>query len=335
HAYFQELLDRVRALPGVHSVGLASSLPLAGPTRRFIGVEIEGRPPYERGKEPVVDGNFISPDYFQTMGIQIRAGRPFTLQDGPDAPQVVIINETLARRFFPNENPIGHRFLWNPPPHKTIVGVVGDAYNRGLDGEVYPEIYFPRMQLDYNFASNLVVRVASGLNSPSGLSSLAIAIRNQAQAIDPNEPVNQVVTMDERLSNSVAGRRFQMLLLSLFAAVALVIAMVGIYGVISYAVSQRTHEIGVRMALGAQSSDVLWMVVWRGMSLTLVGVALGLAAALALTRVMKNLLFEVSATDPATLALVSLLLVGVAFIASYIPARRATKVDPLTAIRCE
>ncbi|HKE06038.1 MAG TPA: FtsX-like permease family protein, partial [Blastocatellia bacterium] len=272
---------------------------------------------------------------FQTMGIQIRAGRPFTLQDGPDAPQVVIINETLARRFFPNENPIGHRFLWNPPPHKTIVGVVGDAYNRGLDGEVYPEIYFPRMQLDYNFASNLVLRVASGLNGPSGLSSLAIAIRNQAQAIDPNEPVNQVVTMDERLSNSVAGRRFQMLLLSLFAAVALVIAMVGIYGVISYAVSQRTHEIGVRMALGAQSSDVLWMVVWRGMSLTLVGVALGLAAALALTRVMKNLLFEVSATDPATLALVSLLLVGVAFIASYIPARRATKVDPLTSLRCE
>jgi len=332
-AYLQESLDRVRALPGVQSAGLASSLPLAGPTRRFIGVKIEGRPPYEPGKEPAVDGNFISPDYFHTMGIQIRAGRPFTLQDGPEAPQVAIINETLARRFFPNENPIGHRLLWPAP--KTIVGVVGDAYNRGLDGEVYPEIYLPRMQLDYNFHSNLVVRVASGLNSPSGLSSLATAIRNQARAIDSNEPVNQVVTMDERLSNSVAGRRFQMLLLGVFAAVALVIAMVGIYGVISYAVSQRTHEIGVRMALGAQSSDVLRMVVWQGMSLTFAGVAAGLAAALALTRLMKNLLFEVSATDPATFALIALLLVGVAFIACYIPARRATKVDPLTSLRCE
>src|SRR5262249_52203617 len=153
-----------------------------------------------------------------------------------------------------------------------------------------------------------------------GLSSLAAAIRNQVRAIEPNEPVNQVVTMDERLSNSVAGRRFQMLLLGIFAAVALVIATVGIYRVISYAVSWRTHEIGIRIALGAEASDVLRMVIWRGMSLTLIGVALGLAAALALTRVMKNLLFDVSATDPATFALIALLLVGVALIASYIPA---------------
>src|SRR5262249_54515300 len=186
-----------------------------------------------------------------------------------------------------------------------------------------------------NFGSNLVVRVASDQNSPAGLSSLAAAIRNQVRAIDPNEPVNQIVTMDERLSNSVAGRRFQMLLLGVFAGLALVIATVGIYGVISYAVSQRTHEIGVRMALGAQTSDVLWMVVRRGMSLTFTGVAAGLAAAVALTRLMKNLLFEVSATDPATFELIALLLVGVAFIACYIPARRATKVDPLTSLRCE
>ena len=172
------------------------------------------------------------------------------------------------------------------------MGVVGDACNRGLDSEVYPEIYSPGMQNPNFMGNRLVVRVASDQNNPTGLSSLAAAIRNQVRAIDPNEPVNQVVTMDERLSNSVAIRRFQMLLLGVFAAVALVIATVGIYGVISYAVSQRTHEIGIRMALGAQASDVLRMVIWRGMSLTLIGVALGLAAALALTRVMKNLLFK-------------------------------------------
>jgi predicted permease len=246
----------------------------------------------------------------------------------------VIINESLARSFFPNENPLGHQLMMGMFSG-TIVGVVGDAYNRGLDRQVYPEFYAPGVQHP-NFAGNqLVVRVASGQNSQTSLSSLAAAIRNQVREIDPNEPVNQIITMDERLSNSVAGRRFQMLLLGIFAGVGLVIATVGIYGIISYAVSQRTHEIGIRMALGAQASDVLRMVVWRGMSLALIGVALGLAAAFALTRVMKNLLFEVSPTDPATFALIALLLIVVALIASYIPARRATKVDPLQALRHE
>jgi putative ABC transport system permease protein len=180
----------------------------------------------------------------------------------------------------------------------------------------------------------LAVRVASGQHlDPSSLAVMAASIRNQMRAIEPNEPVGQIVTMDERLSKSIAGRRFQMLLFSLFAGVALVIATVGIYGVTSYAVSQRTQEIGIRMALGAQASDVLRMVVWRGVRLTLIGVALGLAAALALTRVMENLLFEVSPTDPTTFALIASFVVGVALIASYIPARRATKVDPLQALR--
>jgi len=328
-AYLQESLDRIRALPGIQSAALASALPLAAPTR-LLFIEIEGR--HEKpGKEPVVDANFVSPEYFQTMGVQIRAGRPFTSQDGAEAPRVVIINETLARRFFPNEDPIGHRLS----ELGTIVGVVGDVYSRGLDSEVYPEVYGLSMQNPKFMGNLLVARVVSGQNNPSGLSSLAAAIRRQAQAIDPNEPVNQVVTMDERLSNSVAQRRFQMLLLGVFAGLALVIAAVGIYGVISYAVSQRTQEIGIRMALGAQAGDVLRMVIWRGMSLALIGAALGLAAALALTRVMKNLLFNVSATDPATFAIIVLLLVGVAFIASYIPARRATKLDPLIALRSE
>ena len=273
----------------------------------------------------------ISPEYFQTMGIEMRAGQPFNTQDGREAPHVVVINETLARRFFPNENPIGHRLLtWGPP--LTIVGVVGDSRNNGLDQEVGLEIFGSQLQLQ---APNmcLVVRVRPGQKNPAGLASLASVIRNQVSAIDRNEPINQVVPMDELFSNSFAWRRFLMLLLGVFAAVALVIATVGIYGVISHAVSQRTHEIGIRMALGAQAGDVLRMVIWRGMSLTLIGVSLGLAAAFALTRVMKNLLFEVSATDPATFALIASLLVGAALIASYIPARRATKVDPLQALR--
>jgi putative ABC transport system permease protein len=212
--------------------------------------------------------------------------------------------------------------------------VIGDMRNRSLDRDVSPEIFAPQAQ-NPNLGSNLVVRATFDQNNPAGLSSLAAAIRSQAQAIDPNEPINQVISMDERLSNSVAMRRFQTLLLGVFASVAFVIATVGIYGVISYAVSQRTQEIGIRMALGAQSSDVLRMVVMRGIRLALVGVALGLAAAFALTRFMRNLLFEVSATDPATFALIAFLLVAVALIASYIPARRAAEVDPLQALRDE
>jgi putative ABC transport system permease protein len=264
---------------------------------------------------------------------EMRSGRPFAAKDGAGAPKVVIINETLAWRFFPGEDPIGHRLLTGETP-RTIVGVAGDTRHFGLDQEVHPEVYFPYTQQS-GTVMNLVMRVASGQNSPTGLSSLAAAISNQVRAIDPNEPVSQVVTMDERLSNSVAGRRFQTFLLGVFATVALVIATIGIYGVISYAVSQRTHEIGIRMALGAQASDVLQMVIWRGMSLTMISVALGLAAALALTRVMKSLLFNVSVADPATFVSISLLLVGVAFIAIFIPARRATKVNPIDALRCE
>jgi putative ABC transport system permease protein len=332
-AYFQEALERVQALPGIQSASLTSFLPLGGPSIRMF-LQIEGRTPFEQGKEPVVEVNHISPDYFQTMGGRLRAGRPLGIQDGTEAPQVAIINETLAHRFFPNEDPIGRRLSFGSIV-KTIVGVAGDTRHLGLDQEVNPEVYFPYVQNPGFATMKLAARVAPNQNNSASLSSLSNGIRDQVRAIDPNEPINQVIPMDERLSDSVAMRRFQMLLLGVFAAVAFIIAAVGIYGVISYAVSQRTHEIGIRMALGAQASDVLRMVIWRGMSLTLIGVALGLAAALALTRVMRNMLFEVSATDPVTFALIALLLLSVAFIASYIPARRATKVDPLIALRSE
>jgi putative ABC transport system permease protein len=352
NAYIQESLDRIQAIPGIQSAALATSIPLEGSRNQSgRGRLIEGRPSFELEKMPIFEVVCMSLEYFQTMGLQMRAGRPFTSQDGAGAPLVVIINETFARRLFPGENPIGHRLRWRGPA--TIVGVVGDSPIYGLDQEVPLQIYVPHMQYqdfyqDGGYIGWLVVRAASGQNNPAGLSSLAAAIRNQVRAIEPDEPVNQVVTMDEYLSNSLAGRRYIMLLLSIFAAVGLVIATVGIYGLISYSVSRRTHEIGIRMALGAQISDLLRMVVWWGMRLTLIGVTLGLGASLALTRVMNNLafplnpkeagsgaLFNVSATDPATFALIALLLVGFALIASYIPARRATKVDPLQALRHE
>jgi putative ABC transport system permease protein len=337
-AYFQEILTRVQALPGIQSAGLTGFLPLTGSN---LGLRIiEGPKPSERD-DPYVDANHITLDYFRTMGIEMHAGRPFATQDGAKSQQVAIINETLARRLFQKENPIGQQLMIAAEPApRIIVGVVGDTRHFGLDREVNPEVYLPYMQPFlqspiYVTYLNLAVRVASGQNNPTSLSVLAANIRNLVSAIDQNEPVSQIVTMDERLAISVAERRFQMFLLGVFAAVALIIAVVGIYGVISYAISRRTHEIGVRLALGAQAGDVLRMVLWRGMSLTLIGVTLGLAAAFAFTRVLKNLLFEVKTTDPTTFALIALMLIGVALIASYIPARRATKVDPLQALRHE
>jgi predicted permease len=326
-SYYEEALARVQAMPGVQSASLTSFLPLAGRTTRQMGLQIEGRPPTEDAFEI----NRVSPGYFGTMGLEMRSGRHITDQDGAGAPQVTVINETFARRFFPAENPIGRRLLLGQTP-KTIVGVVGDTRQFGLDQDVEPEIYNSYLQ-DGNNAMRLVVRAASGQSSRAGLANLAVAIRNQIHAIEPNEPINQVISMDRRLSDSVAQRRYQTLLFGLFAAVALIIATVGIYGVISYGVGQRTREIGIRMALGAQSGDVLRMVIGHGMRLTMIGVALGLAAALGLTRALESLLFDISATDPVTFVSVTLLLVIVALIACYIPAKRATNVDPLLALR--
>ncbi|HEV2664061.1 MAG TPA: ABC transporter permease, partial [Blastocatellia bacterium] len=334
--YFREALARVQALPGIQSAGLASLTPLQGGYSR-AWFQIEGHEPFPQGQEPTVDENLISPEYLQTMGIELRAGRSFTTQDNASAPKVVLINETIAKRFFPNENPVGQRLLMRTP--KIIIGVVSDTRHLGLDQDVRLDVYVPYTQPVPYWNQNLVLtaRVADGQNNPAGLSSQIAAIRSQVRAVEPNEPINEIGPLEQRLSNSraVTGRRFQMLLFGVFAAVALVIATVGIYGVISYAVSQRAPEIGIRMALGAQGGAVLRMVIWRGMRLALIGVALGLAAALALTRVMKTLLFNVSATDPETFGLIALLLLSVALTACYIPSRRATKVDPLTALRHE
>jgi putative ABC transport system permease protein len=327
--FYEQTLQRMAALPGVSAVGATSLLPL---TRKNMAgwLRVENRPPEEGRREPPVFIGAVNADYFRAMGIGLRAGRLFNDGDRGDAPGVAILSEELARKLFPDEDPLGKR-LFIPTSGAemvTVIGVVGDVRHKGLDQGLEPAAYLHYRQSPPPWMT-LVIR---GAGEPLGL---APALRAAVQAVDPALPLYEVMTMSERMETSLAARRLNLLLLGVFAALALLLAGVGVYGVIAYLVSQRAHEIGIRMALGAQASDVLRMVVWQGMRLTLIGVALGLAAALALTRVMKNLLFNVSANDPATFAGIALLLAGVALIASYIPARRATKVDPLLALRHE
>ncbi len=328
-AVLRQILERISATPGVRSAGLTSTLPFAGgPATDF---EIVGRPPAESGQEPFADIRIVDAGYFRTLAIPLRAGRIFSDRDTAEAPRAMIINEEMARRHWPNENPIGRRVTmkdWGPPLTGEIVGVVGDVKADGLDSETRPMIYWPYPQFPSIF-NNLVIR-AEG----DSLGVVA-AVKNQIWAVDRDQPLSTIQTMEEVIARSVAPRRFNMLLLSVFAALALALAAVGVYGVISYTVAQRTHEIGIRMALGAQRGNVLGLIVKQGMTLAIAGVFIGLAASFALTRLMANLLFGVSASDPLTFAVVASLLCGVALVACYLPARRATKVDPLAALRYE
>jgi predicted permease len=336
--FFQETLARVQSIPGLQYVSLASVTPYEG-TRDRMPVQIVGRSPDDQEKGPDFDANFVSPDYFRAMGVRLLAGRVFTAQDGASASKVLIINETIAKRFFERENPIGRQVIMGDitgDALRTIVGVVNDVRYLSLDQTSQLEAYLPIGQ-HLNFGMNLAVRAASDQNTPAGLANLKNAIRNQLRAQEPYEPVNEILALEDRLSRSraVTGRRFHTLLIGAFAGTALLIAAVGIYGVISYAVSGRTHEIGIRMALGAERRQVLRLILGQGMKLTLLGATLGLAGALALTRVIKTMLFNVSATDPATFAAVALLLIVVALVACYLPAKRATQVDPVVALRSE
>ena len=327
-AFFQQLLERTAALPGVQSVGATQSMPLIGDY--ILGLVIEGRPEPAPGEEPSTNYYAVSPDYFRAMGIPLLRGRSFTEQDRAGAPRVAIINETLARRFFPDEDPIGKRIhvTNGPETFREIVGIVGDVRQYGLEREPPAQAYEPYLQEPFAGMS-LVVRAAA---DPANLSA---AIRQEVFALDKDQPVASVRTLEEVLAASVAQRRFSMTLLGVFGGIALLLASVGIFGVMNYTVAQRTHEIGIRMALGAQRRDILRLVVGQGMTLTLVGVALGLVAAFAGTRLMASLLYGVSATDPLTFTGVALLLALVAFLACYLPARRAMKVDPMIALRYE
>lgn len=326
---YDQVLQRIEALPGVESAAMVSDLPLSGREQIFRFVS-EGSMPVSSADYPTAEIRFVSPNYFRVMGIPVKAGRPFAEQDTGPGSGVVIINETMSRRFWPGESPLGRRisYEWDKGRWLTIVGVVGDVKEFGLEAETRPEMCVPFLQEAPPWMS-LAVRTSS---DPM---SLLPAVQAQISAVFKDVPAFDVRTMEQRLADSLASRRFSMVLLGLFAALALILAVVGIYGVVSYAVTQRTHEIGVRMALGASRGSVLVMVIRNGLVLTALGVTLGLAGASALTRLLASLLYDVKPTDPLTFGAVALLLVGVALLATYLPARRATKVDPMVALRYE
>ncbi len=327
-AFFQQTLERIRALPGVVSAGAVGELPLGGGVRSAT-FAIEGRQTGPNEALPHSDIRTITPGYFQTMKIPLLKGRDFTEQDNARGALVAMIDETLARLYWPGEDPIGKRLdlqFADKPIWMEIVGVVGRIKHKGLDAEYKGQIFYPLAQ-GGNSGMHLVARTTS---DPLNMVSAA---RGAIRAVDPEQPVYRVMTMELVVADAVAQPRLTMVLLGVFAALALALAAVGIYGALSYAVTQRTHEIGVRMAIGARGGDVLLMVVRQGMRLTGAGVALGLIASFALTRLMKGLLFGVNATDPVTFAAIALLLSGVALAACHLPARRATKVDPLSALR--
>ena len=397
-----QLSERLAAAPGVESVGMADSLPLSN-VGSIGSITIEGKTDL-RAKPDDLPGSFppppppppgppggfigpsaffsrVSPGYFHTLGIPLRQGREFGPHDIRSSLPVGIVNEAMARRYWPGENPLGKRLKFDEKDGwRTVVGVVGNVKRFALEDQPGPEFYVPLLQpiedsggeqeTQASASANPMasakagekekpgksaesdgdsVSMVMGSTADQGLSSyislvvgatgrpeaMAEAVRQTVWSLDRDQPILQLGTMKARLDEVYAPRRFNMLLFGVFALVALSLAAVGLYGVLAYMVAQRTHEIGIRLALGARRRDVLWLIVRQGLSLTLSGVALGLVVALALTRVLKNLLFGVSATDPTTFAGIALLLVSVAFIACYIPARRATKVDPLVALRHE
>jgi putative ABC transport system permease protein len=326
-AFYRRLLDEVAALPGVESAGLVDALPLAG--GNYLSFVIEGRPPADR--TPDAEHRVVSPGYFKAMGIPLIRGRLLSEQDHAQASFATVISETMARRYWPNEDPLGKRINLDDTlaaPWRTIVGIVGDVRNEGLNAEPNPQMYVSFAQTPRQGMS-LVVR---GAGDPTGL---VAGVRNKVAELDRDQPLYNVRTLEQALAESLARERFGLLLIVTFAGLALLLAAVGVYGVLAYSVTQRTREIGVRLALGASRRDVLRLIAGQGMKLVLAGVGAGLLAAFALTRLMTRLLYGITATDPLAFIVVSVLLVVVALVACWIPARRATKIDPMVALRCE
>jgi len=327
-AFFQALAERIAALPGVRAVGTINNLP----TRQSMTspVEIEGKPAINSDQPKHVQYAKVQGDYFRAMSIPLLRGRLFTERDNGQAPPVMIINQALARQYFSGEDPIGKKMktMFQGRGMREIIGVVGDVHHSGPLKDAPPQVYEPYPD---NPTSSVSVIVLAETPRPT----LVAAVRSAVQAVDKDQPIDRIAPMSELLADSIAQPRFYTLLLTIFAAMASALAAVGIYGVMSYAVTQRTHEIGIRMALGARAADVLRLVVRNGMLLALTGVAIGLVGAFALTRLMTSLLFGVTPTDATTFVAVSVLLIVVALLACYIPARRATKVDPLVALRYE
>jgi len=325
--FYGRVLDRVKALPGVEAAAVINVLPLLR-TGYNGDVEIEGQS-YPAGLLPLAEYRVVSPDYFRALGIPLLRGRFLDERDRKDAPGVVLVNQTFVNKYLNGQDPLGKRIRpgsgW-----LQIAGVVGDVKQSGLVRPVMPEIFRPYEQApSYTQSMTLVVR---GAQDPT---ALVPAIQREVLAVDPNLPVYNVQTMETVITKSVSERRMNMLLLTIFAGVAMLLSMVGIYSVMSYTVTQSTREIGIRMALGAQPRDVLKLVVGQGLVLALVGILVGILGAFGLTRLMASLLYGVKATDPWTFAGVSALLLMVALLACYVPARRATRVDPMIALRYE
>jgi putative ABC transport system permease protein len=335
--FFNDLNGRIKGLPGVESAAYSNGIPLG--LTADTSFAIVGRPKAEPGKQPQTMLYITSPDYLRAMGIRLIKGRFFTAQDTQKSPRVAVIDETFARQQFPNEEPLGHYIAGDGKdnPDGEIVGVVAHVKHFGLDAEerVQTQLYLPFNQAPNDVLPFFVPRMNLIIRTTGDRANVTAAVRREVQALDPNQPVYNVSTMEQTLNQSLATQRLSMTLLAVLASLALILAAVGIYGVMSYTVTQRTHEIGIRMAIGAQPSEMFRMVIGQGMMLALIGVALGLVGAFGLTRLMTTMLFGVAPTDPATFVIIAGLLIGIALVACYVPGRRATKVDPLVALRYE
>jgi putative ABC transport system permease protein len=330
--FFDDALGRIQRLPGVESAAATSDLPF-GTGATFHNMIFSGRAPVAAGTEPEIYSRSISPDYFRTMGIPVTKGRVFTARDSASSYGVAIINEAMARQYFKGEEPIGKKVQWarEELPHElTIVGIVGNIHSAALDTEEVPAVYTPYSQETRFWKSwmNLVVRTSTP-------GSVTAAIRKEIAQVDREIPLADISSMESLLANSFTDRRFMLLMLASFAGLALVLSAIGIYGVISYTVSQSKQEVGVRLALGATTGDILRLIVLGALRLTIVGLAGGIVTSFLLTRLLNRMLFGIKATDPLTFLTVSLLLLMTAFLASYVPARRATKVDPIAVLRYE
>jgi putative ABC transport system permease protein len=329
-AFYDGLLERIDQLSSVQKAGIVNVLPLSQ-ARYVMGLQIEGRPPATRREDmPRADFRLVSPGYFQALGIPLVSGRLFEPQDVQGAQPVAVINQALADTYFPDEDPLGQHFQFG-----EIIGVVGDVRSFGLDSEPSPEVYLSYVQATGRLAGSLSTMVVVVRSRGADPLSLVPELIAQVRTVDPEMPIDDVLTLEQRIANSVAGPRFYAVLLGLFSALALILAISGIYGVVSYSVSRRTAETGIRMALGAKAVDIVKMVLSEGMLLALIGVVGGLAASYAATRILSGLLFGVSATDITTFIGVAVLLTTIALLACYVPARRASRIDPVDALRYE
>ena len=329
--FFKQLVERVRGLPGVESAGATGTLPLNG-NNWGRSLTVEGYPVLRVGQAPSIQHTVVTPGYFRTMGITLLAGRDFADTDTADALKVTIVDDRLARHYWPNESAIGKRIRFGPPennePWHTIIGVVKSVRHERVQSDTEESVYLSHLEIP---VANLTV-VARTTSDPHDVTA---AVRREVAQLDPDQPISEIATMEEVIAESIWQPRLYATLFAVFAGGALILALIGIYGVMAFLVQTRTHEIGIRMALGATARDVFKLIVGRGMKLTVFGVVIGVAGAIALTRLMHSLLFNTSATDPFTFVAIAILLSVAAFLACYIPARRAARVDPLTALRYE